>query len=53
MLRSMEDGEKPLLGRRVAGLGLAYALGPRRSLAWGAKGLAAWRLWRNLRGGGA
>jgi hypothetical protein len=37
----------------VAGLGLAYALGPRRTLAWGVKGLAAWRLWRNLRGGGA
>lgn len=35
----------------AAGLGLAYALGPRRTLGWGAKAWAAWRLWRKVRGG--
>lgn len=34
----------------ATGLGLLVALGPRRALAWGAKGWAAWRLWRSLGG---
>ncbi len=33
----------------AAGVGLLAALGPRRCLAWGAKGWSAWRLWRRIR----
>ena len=36
----------------VAGLGFVIAIGPRRSLTWGGKGWAAWRMWRRLRGAG-
>ncbi len=32
----------------AAGMGLLLALGPRRCLAWGAKGWGAWRLWRQF-----
>ncbi len=40
-------------GLAVTALGALVALGPRRAFAWGAKGWAAWRLWRNLLGGAA
>ncbi len=40
-------------GLAVTALGALVVLGPRRALAWGAKGWAAWRLWRNLFGGAA
>ncbi len=40
-------------GLAVTALGALLVLGPRRALAWGAKGWAAWRLWRNLLGGAA
>lgn len=56
-LARVESGARQALARPAvtgatlaAVLGLAAALGPRRALAWGAKGWAAWRLWRNLRG---
>jgi hypothetical protein len=32
----------------AAGVGLLLALGPRRCLAWAAKGWGAWHLWRQL-----
>ena len=38
-------------GVAAAAVGVLVALGPRRAFAWGAKGWAAWRLWRNLFGG--
>lgn len=38
-------------GLAATALGALALLGPRRALAWGAKGWAAWRLWRNLSGG--
>ena len=38
-------------GLAVTALGALVVLGPRRAFAWGAKGWAAWRLWRNLSGG--
>lgn len=37
----------------VAGLGFVIAIGPRRALAWGSQGWAAWRMWRRLRGAGS
>ncbi len=38
------------VGMASAVVGLVAMLGPRRALAWGAKGWTAWRLWRRLLG---
>lgn len=57
LLSRVESAARQLMARPVvaaavaaAMAGLAYTLGPRRSLAWVAKGWTAWRLWRRLRG---